>query len=77
VEKYLNSKGIGTRRLWPLPIHKQPIYRNIFDNVACPVAEEVSQHILNPPMYYAMTQEEQDYVIAHLKDAVKREKRGK
>lgn len=72
VEGYLNSKGIDARRLWPLPIHKQPIYRDVFNNASYPVAEEVSQRIISLPMYYAMTQEEQDYVIKHLKDAVKR-----
>lgn len=71
VETYLRSKGIDTRRSWPLPIHKQPIYRDVFGNASYPVAEDVSQRILNLPMYYAMTQEEQDYVIKHLKDAVK------
>jgi len=71
VQIYLHSNGIDTRRSWPLPIHKQPIYRDVFDNASYPVAEEVSKHILNLPMYYAMSQEEQDYVIKHLKDAVK------
>ncbi|MFC1992234.1 DegT/DnrJ/EryC1/StrS family aminotransferase [Chloroflexota bacterium] len=71
VEAYLRSKGVDTRRSWPLPIHKQPIYHDIFSNASYPVAEEVSQRILNLPMYYAMTREEQDYVIKHLKDAVK------
>ena len=72
VEEYCKSKGIDLRRSWPLPIHKQPIYRDIIGNASYPVAEEVSPRILNLPMYYAMTQEEQDYVIKHLKDAVKR-----
>ena len=70
VEMYLRSKGIDTRRSWPLPIHKQPIYRDILGNASYPIAEEISQRILNLPMYYAMTQEEQDYVIEHLKHAV-------
>lgn len=72
-EEYLKSKGIDTRRSWPLPIHRQPIYGDVFHNVSYPVAEGVSPRILNLPMYYAMTQEEQDYVIKHLKDAARRE----
>ncbi len=71
VEIYLRSKGVDTRRSWPLPIYKQPIYQDAFHDASYPVAEKVSKRILNLPMYYAMTQEEQDYVIKHLKDAAK------
>jgi perosamine synthetase len=72
VEEYCRGKGIEFRRSWPLPIHQQPIYRGTFGNVDYPVAEHVASHILNLPMYYTMTREEQDYVIMHLKDAIKR-----
>lgn len=71
VERYLNEKGIGIRRGWPLPIHHQPIYEDILSGCSYPVAERVAKSVLNLPMYYAMTEEEQDYVITHLKDAVK------
>ncbi len=70
VEKYCKSKGVELRRSWPLPIHRQPIYRSITGG-SYPVAEDVTRRILNLPMYFAMTREEQDYVINHLKDAVK------
>jgi len=70
--EYCKNKGIELRRSWPLPIHKQPIYRDIIGNTSYPVAEDISQRILNLPMYYTMTQEEQDYVIKHLRDAVKK-----
>lgn len=69
VEQYLNEKGIETRRCF-LPIHYQPVYKNILDKHSCPVAERVAGKILNLPMYYAMTEEEQDYVIVNLKNAV-------
>ena len=72
VEEYCKSKGIDLRRSWPIPIHKQPIYRDIIGNTSYPVAEKVSARVLNLPMYYTMIQEEQNYVIKHLKDAVKR-----
>ena len=72
VDEYCRDKGIVFRRSWPLPIHRQPVYRDIIGSAVCPVAEYISSHIINLPMYYTMTHEEQDYVIKHLKDAVKR-----
>jgi perosamine synthetase len=70
VEKYCKSKGVELRRSWPLPIHKQPVYRDIIGG-SYPVAEDITRRIINLPMYFSMTREEQDYVIKHLIDAVK------
>ena len=70
VAEYLRQKGIDTRVSWPLPINKQPVYRGLLDQVEYPVAEQIAGSILNLPIYYKMTKEEQDYTIIHLKDAV-------
>ena len=70
VEEYCKSKGVELRRSWPLPIHWQPIYRDTLGGGSYPVAEDITKRIINLPMYYTMTREEQDYVIKHLKDAV-------
>jgi len=72
VVEYCQKNGVELRRSWPLPINKQPVYRDVMGEANCPVADEVSKHILNLPMYFTMTQEEQDYVIKHLLDAVRR-----
>lgn len=70
VEQYLNEKGIGIRRGWPLPIHYQPVYKDLLGVCRCPIAEMVAERVMNLPMYYTMTEEEQDYVITHLKNAI-------
>lgn len=72
IVQYLAEKGIDTRIAWPLPIHKQPIYRNLLGQVHCPVAERIADSILNLPLYYEMTEEELRYVVIHFKDAVTR-----
>ena len=69
VEKYCKCKGVELRRSWPLPIHRQPVYRSIIGG-SYPVAEDITRRILNLPMYFTMTRDEQDYVIKHLKDAL-------
>lgn len=69
---YLKQKGVETRIAWPLPIHKQPLYSKQYGDMQYPVAERIAGSVLNLPLYYEMTEEEMQYVVMHLKDAVTR-----
>lgn len=64
LENYLNEKGIGTNKHYPIPMHMQKCYRdlNILEG-QLPIAEEISRTELSLPMYYGMTDEQIDYVI--------------
>ncbi len=64
LEKYLNDKGIGTNKHYPIPMHMQECYKDL--NIlkgTLPVAEEISATELSIPLYYGMTDEEVNYVI--------------
>ncbi len=64
LEKYLNEKGIGTNKHYPIPMHLQECYKDLgFKEGDFPVAEEISKTELSLPMYYGMTDEEISYVI--------------
>lgn len=64
LEKYLNDKGIGTVKHYPIPMHLQKAYEELeIPEGALPIAEEISKTVLSIPMYYGMTDEEIDYVI--------------
>lgn len=64
LEKFLNDKGIGTNKHYPIPIHLQKCYKNLgFKEGDFPIAEEISVTELSIPMYYGMTDEEIQYVI--------------
>lgn len=64
LEKFLNEKGIGTNKHYPIPIHLQECYRDLgYKRGDFPIAEEISSTELSIPMYYGMTNEEIDYVI--------------
>ncbi|XPV76153.1 MAG: UDP-4-amino-4,6-dideoxy-N-acetyl-beta-L-altrosamine transaminase [Desulfovibrio sp.] len=54
------------------PVHLMPYYRETFGHGdgLCPVAEEAYIHLLSIPMYPALTDEEQEYVINALKECV-------
>lgn len=64
LEKFLNEKGIGTNKHYPIPIHLQECYKdlNICDGTL-PIAEEISATELSLPMYYGMTDSQVQYVI--------------
>ena len=64
LEKWLNEKGIGTNKHYPIPMHLQDCYRDL----GCregdfPVAEEISRTELSIPMYYGMEDKEIGYII--------------
>lgn len=64
LERYLNNKGIGTNKHYPIPIHLQECYIDLdIPKGKLPIAEEISVTELSIPMYYGMTDEEIQYVI--------------
>ena len=64
LEKFLNDRGIGTNKHYPIPMHLQECYKELgFKEGDFPIAEEISATELSIPMYYGMTDEEIRYVI--------------
>lgn len=64
LEKFLNEKGIGTNKHYPIPMHMQECYKELgIAEGDLPIAEEISSTELSLPMYYGMTDEEVLYVI--------------
>lgn len=64
LEKYLNEKGIGTNKHYPIPLHLQKAYEDLhIPQGTYPIAEEISSTELSIPMYYGMTEEEINYVV--------------
>ena len=67
LEHYLNEKGIGTNKHYPIPMHLQKAYEELkIPKGALPVAEKISETELSLPMYYGMTEDEVSYVIEAL-----------
>lgn len=62
--QFLEEKGIGTNRHYPIAMHLQPCYADLhIPQGSLPIAEEISATELSLPLYYGMTNEEIDYVI--------------
>ncbi len=54
----LNKKGIGTGIYYPLPIHKQPLYKNLGYNDSLPVAEKVASEVLSLPVHPSLSKQD-------------------
>lgn len=69
LEEYLNSKGIGTVKHYPIPMHRQLAYKDLgIGEGELPIAEEISRTVLSLPMYYGMTDEEIQYVVKNINE---------
>lgn len=67
--EYLKDKGICTLCHYPVPMHMQKAYKelNIHEG-SLPLAEKISACELSIPLYYGMTDEEIEYVVAAINE---------
>lgn len=67
LQKYLEENGIGTNCHYPIPMHMQGAYEGLgMKEGSLPIAECISKTELSIPMYYGMTDEEIEFVIASI-----------
>jgi len=60
----LARAGIGTGIHYPLPIHKQPLYRDLGYDDRLPKSEQASREVLSLPVHPGLTQRELDRIVA-------------
>lgn len=66
---YLSEKGIGIAIHYPLPIHKQLLYRKLgYPEDLCPVSTELSKVVLSLPVHPALTDEDLRYICETIND---------
>jgi len=65
VEK-LNAAGIGTAIYYPIPVHQQPVYRQLGYHDSLPVAERVSRQVISLPVHPALTLAELDRIVSEV-----------
>ncbi|WP_322796089.1 DegT/DnrJ/EryC1/StrS family aminotransferase [Tepidiforma sp.] len=67
LQQQLHEAGIGTAVHYPIPIHQQPIIRELgFGDVSLPNAEAAAQHVLSLPVHPALSPEDVDYIAETL-----------
>ena len=67
----MRESGIGVDVHY-LPVYKHPYFQeNGYQDICCPKAEKLYSRILSIPIYYGLTDEQQDYVIETIKSIYK------
>lgn len=67
----MKAKGVCLN-LHYIPVHTQPYYQNLgFKNGDFPVSEKYYEEAFTLPLYYSLTDEQQDYVVSALKEVLK------
>lgn len=67
---HLNANGVECGIHYPVPIHLQPVYREVYgyEGGEFPVSESLSGKLLSLPIFPEMTHEEVDYVCECIED---------
>lgn len=65
----LSEKGVGTQVHY-IPVHQQPYYTNRYGKADLPGADHYYERTLSLPLFYGMTDENVEYVVATLKEIV-------
>jgi len=67
LKNYLHEKGIPSMIYYPVPLHLQDAYHDLNYNAGdLPVSEELSRTVLSLPMHTELTDQELNYITAHL-----------
>jgi perosamine synthetase len=59
----LGQKGIGVGVYYPIPIHVQPLYKQLGYDVSLPVTEQACLDVLSLPVHPALTQAELEEIV--------------
>lgn len=69
MQQYLKEKLISTAVYYPIPLHLQEAFAYLnYKNGDLPVTETISARILALPIFPTMTSDEQEYIIAAIRD---------
>ena len=67
----LLTKGITSAIYYPIPLHLQPVYRNLnYRSGQLPVVEQAAKEVLSIPIFPGISETEQEQVAYALKDAL-------
>lgn len=73
LQRYLKEKNIPSMIYYPIPMHKQTVYKDYDFNVnELKVSEELSQKVLSIPMHPYMTDEDADKICNSIKEYLKK-----
>lgn len=73
LQKFLKDQGISTMVYYPVPLHLQPVFKELgYVEGELPITEKASREVLSLPMFPELKKDEQDYIIEKLIEYYKR-----
>jgi dTDP-4-amino-4,6-dideoxygalactose transaminase len=67
--QHLKTRGIEAGIHYPIPLHRQPVYRDLgYHSGDFPNAERAADRILSLPMYPELTNEQLEYVVKAIRE---------
>jgi len=69
LQSRLKDKNIPTAIYYPVPIHQQPIFKDV-QTPKMPVSEDISNRIVSLPMHPYLSETQQDLIIAAVFEAL-------
>jgi len=70
IQGALSAAGIASAVYYPIPLHRQEVYRDAWASASFPVAEEVAGRVLSLPMYPELTEAQIERVCSVLLGAL-------
>jgi len=64
IQKALSDAGIASAIYYPIPLHQQEVYKEIYSSTSCPVSETTAARVLSLPMYPELGEEQIDRVCS-------------
>lgn len=66
----LNSRGIGTGIYYPIPIHKQSIYRQLGYDDSLPVSEKAAKEVLSLPVHQGSSEGDIEHILSAINEII-------
>ncbi len=68
----LKDAGIGTGIHYPVPVHKQPLYKKLGYKDNLPVAEKVTKQVLSLPIHPSLTTKDLNHIANTIKEVAEK-----
>jgi perosamine synthetase len=66
----LRARGVGVGVYYPIPVHRQPAYRNIGGHAQHPIAEAAAERVLSVPVHPGVRAIDRAYIATEVRRAL-------
>lgn len=67
----LQQAGVMTGVHYPLGLHEQPVFQQLFGEISLPVTEDLRNRIMAIPIHHGLSEEDAAYIISAIKGSVR------